>query len=269
MPLADDNWVTNEEFELRIASARLFYTACMRARGFEYVDDWERTDAISDDASAAMLDDWFGVSMPRYAAEFGYHEVPQEQFFLTTSPTVVAPTDAAYQEALFGASYASDGDLGGCYAEYETAVSRGRIVTTEEANAIRVAIRREREQSVRVSSVVAEASTRWSGCMASEGYDYADPHAAMADFVTVEEFADGGKSFAWKTPAPSDEEKRVAVQDATCKEDVGFWDAVDAAELDAEAEIVERMLPQLEDVKASRETEIRNMEAILASAAAG
>jgi hypothetical protein len=101
--------------------------------------------------------------------------------------------------------------------------------------------------------------------MAEEGYEYADPHAAMSDFVTLIEYPDGSKDFSWNYSAAQKDEKRVAVQDAICKEEVGFWDAVDAAVLAEEERIVEEMLPQLEAVKASHEREMANLENILAT----
>jgi hypothetical protein len=142
-------------------------------------------------------------------------------------------------------------------------------MTPEEQDDIARKVYAEIDEAPKTSEAVAEASARWSECMAAEGYDYADPHEAMDDFIIVlEEDPDGSRTIAWENPVQTDEEKQVALQDATCKEEVGFWDVVKKVKLDAETAIVERMLPQLEQVKAAREAETNNERAIIASAGA-
>jgi hypothetical protein len=185
--------------------------------------------------------------------------------FVRAVESTVEPQSDAYYAALAGDAYLG-GETGGCEAEFERRLTEGVTMLSVERNAISNKTQEERNEAVKLSETVAEASERWSECMADNGYRYADPHLALSDFLTVVEREDGGREMAWENGVATEEEKRVAVQDATCKESTAFWDAVKSARRDAESQIAVAMKTQLEEVRESREREMENAQEILTSA---
>jgi hypothetical protein len=241
-----------------------FLDRCMAAEGFtEDRDDygggsrWENESQI-EAWEASRLDDWWGVSTPEYAAEYGYHEVPADLFMETWGPTGGVPPDGFY-EALSG----PDGD-GGCYGQWYEAIDEGTGMASQDMWSI------QREAEGRVTDArktdpgVLKAAEAWNLCMAAQGYNYADPHAAMRDFDNCVDSPDGQPTCLVTNKGPAEEELRVAVADATCKQEVGFWEAVSDAKDAEKAGVLKEMLPQLEKLKAATEKQAANAAKIVA-----
>jgi hypothetical protein len=238
------------------------YTAhqrvCLAAHGFDNTDqykngasadpsDWERLEE-------ARLDYWWGVSLPEYAAQYGYREVDTSSF-METEWTATATPPPEYWDALFGPGYSGDSaeTPGGCEGDWLAGAYSGVSLSQEEMRAMALDIREQVEEDARGDSAVVAASLSWSECMAKDGYRYGSPHAALSAFATVEKNPGGGYGLSWRSVQPTEEELRVATADAECKVATGFWDAIDSARDSAAARLLEVRLPQLEALREANE----------------
>jgi xanthine dehydrogenase iron-sulfur cluster and FAD-binding subunit A len=75
--------------------------------------------------------------------------------------------------------------------------------------------------------------------MAAHGYTFANPTEAIAA--------------QWPDPRPTQDEIETAVQDAECKVDTGYRDAIVLAESRSQTEATSEYGPQLGEVRARRE----------------
>jgi hypothetical protein len=196
----------------------------------------------------ARLDLWWGVSLPEYASKYGYHEVETSDF---RDEWVGAgePYPPGFLDAM-------NKCIDGWYAiAYEgVGFTQQEMVTL--VGEVEVQVKRES----RVNALVLEASDRWSDCMAGQGYTYDDPHAALGEFMLAEERSDGTyNAMLWMTPDPTEDELRIAVADAGCKVDTGFWEAVDAAEEEASREVMASMRPQIETLRQANDRLAENV----------
>jgi hypothetical protein len=237
----------------------LVVNECMEEAGFP--GDWREAGTITtvmgsgEDARAAALDPWFGVSNAEMGAKFGYHEVVEE----TTTREGRKVTDA-YWTALGG----PPGE--GCMGKGEAAMAEGGM-TAEEQGAIAVEINRTVEERVRADAegVIAKASAEWSQCMNDEGYQYPDPHASFDDFAPTLVEADGAAIHQYASMAPSEEERRVAEVDGGCKEKVNFWEAVDEVTFAVETAVEVEMRDSINKLVEEAQRQADTAAAIIAS----
>jgi hypothetical protein len=210
-------------------------------------------------ASKARPHAWWGVSSPEMAEQYGYREISDAQW-LTTVQTTHQPEPEGYREALYGEGIQAEG-FGGCIGYAEDVIYEGAELTRQEEDAIQGEVFLQIGIVSRQDPGVAAAAASWSECMAADGYDYADPHEAYAQFVTS---TDGCQyMFNHVRPRLEDDEKRIAVADATCKGIVEFWDVVYAAEDAAEATVAESMRTDIDKVKATHARYLENAMAAL------
>lgn len=205
---------------------------------------------------AVELDYWWGVSQAKYGAEFGYRPLPMKDF-LTVTTNTGPPVPAGYQEAYSG----SDG-LSGCIGEAAAQINEGIPATVEELNVISGEVEAAIDQATRASTGIQDASDRWSECMANEGYVFANPHEAFAEYVS---FPDGVFAGVYVSPSPSEDEKRQAEIDGGCKEETGFWAARDAAEAAAKESVAVSMRTEAETVAEAHAIMVKNATETLES----
>jgi hypothetical protein len=253
---------TPDGFASLTGSEDAFLSECMAQKGFEYTPAGGGIRFDSDAEMPRQLDMWWGVSEVDAAMRHGYHFIPLEEVVEVIEPKQVR-VPPGYDEALSGVQ--EDG-TDGCSAEYQALINEG-LMPEAESQAIELEIREGAAQAGRLDPRVSKASGDWAACMRAEGYDYDSPHAALSDFLKPVGDGTGGEVFQWVNDEPDDRERRVAVQDAKCKAEVGFWDAVDAAEYEAEASLVAERLPSLERMRADYDRKVAHAERILASLA--
>ncbi|MDR1295577.1 MAG: hypothetical protein LBK59_11630 [Bifidobacteriaceae bacterium] len=232
---------------------------CMHAQGFD--PDAGPSTRISGDferAAAAAVHDWWGVSEPQFAQQYGYRPVP-EDLFVDVEEIPGTPEPPGYFDAFYGSDSDPQSD-GGCTGKADDALYAGGPAH-EQVVEIQRKVTAEVESAARTGQRVAEVSLRWSECMGEDGYAYVDPHAAFGDFAT---FAQGG-GYAYVTPTAEPQEFRVATADATCKERVGFWDAVADAERAAKVRVMDTMRMEIELVISAHRRAVENAASVLAS----
>jgi hypothetical protein len=251
------------EQELITKATNAVRKACMSEAGFP--GDYGDTVSVSGDVDAAedaYRDPWWGVSQPQYAQMYGYRDVPPEEVFTyeTTSGESEPPGNF---EALYGVEWLTGGTAdkpGGCSGEADSVIYAGTL-TQQETGEIEMEIESQVESLSRTGPGLASAVTEWSQCMRDDGYDYADPHAAFADFAVFD--AEGYPGFA--TSQPDDEEIRTAVADATCKVTTEFWEAVATAKADAEDTVMDTMRMEVESIKDTHARWMDNATAAIVS----
>ncbi|MDR1294266.1 MAG: hypothetical protein LBK59_04820 [Bifidobacteriaceae bacterium] len=245
-----------------------FMDACMGEEGFEVTPASGGFFGSAEDAEEsrrAELDPWWGVGIAEYAQKYGYHEVPMSEFFTVTNSTETAPP--GYLEAAMGTDYVAGttDQVGGCAGEFVALLHEGVSVTETDRQEVGTEARSSARSQARVAGEVVASAERWSECMAREGYSYSDPHAALTEFATIAELPNGSVESYWETSSPTDEEKRVATADATCKANVGFWEVAATASREAVERVVDAMRPRLEELAAANRSLEENAARILAS----
>jgi hypothetical protein len=131
----------------------------------------------------------------------------------------------------------------------------------EELEEIQLEVGRQVRSRVHVAPGVAAAEAEWSACMAADGYQYASPYEAFDAFAP---FVDD-EIHAYTNDVATEEEKRVAEVDGACKEETGFWDAVQEATDAAEVEVAAAMSTEIGTIRQANERLVENANAILAS----
>ncbi|MER6438644.1 hypothetical protein ABT275_20140 [Streptomyces sp. NPDC001185] len=181
--------------ERLIAKARDGLTrACMRRFGLDY----HPADAAVPEAPTSS-DRRYGISDPREAERYGYHLAPSPR----TVP--VASTDPSYP-VLYGTAATYHGKevpKGGCGAEAVRTWEKQRPAT-EAADVARDIAINGFNKSLSDPSVI-KATRAWASCMKGQGFPYPSPLSPPHDFDL-------------DTPSVSDEERKVAVADLSCKE---------------------------------------------------
>jgi hypothetical protein len=231
-----------------------FEDACIAEQGFDpevtYGDGggYSAEDGEAEEYQEASLDYWWGVSLPQYAEKYGYHDVDPADFMETWTNTG-PPAPKELMEARVGAEYLAGetDEPGGCQGRWLDVAYEGVDMTQTEMREMASELQVRVRQESRATETALDAVARWSRCMAGEGYTYADPHAALSEFVTMIERSDGSwDMIKWATPEPTTDEIHLAVIDAQCKVDIGFWDAIDQAENEAAQNTLTSMRPQIE-----------------------
>jgi hypothetical protein len=236
---------------------------CMADEGFPSPYSYREIGDVtstSGDAEGEQLDPWFGVSKAEWGAKYGYHEVPESALY-TVEIIHGKPGPDGYEEALHGPRESRDAS--GCGGRADEVIYGGQL-SREELGGIQREVERRVKTRARVSATVTAASAKWSACMAADGYQYADPHAAFdafAPFVSIE----GGEVPGYASNVPGDEERRVAQADGACKEQTGFGDAVQEATDAAELEVAADMRTDLEAVRRTHSRWVENATAIIAA----
>ncbi|MDR1295338.1 MAG: hypothetical protein LBK59_10395 [Bifidobacteriaceae bacterium] len=240
------------------------YEDCLCEQGF--CEKYGVTTSVSGDfeaAEKARPHVWWGVSRPEFAEKYGYREVPDMQW-VTEVKTTHQPETEEYRQALFGDEEDLPPDeYGGCIGHAEDVIFGGGVLTRHEEFVVSQEVMAELAVVSRRDPNVAGVAAEWSECMAAEGYEYADPHEAYAQFVTS---SDGyQRVLTYVRPRLEDDERRIAVADATCKETVGFWDVVYTAEDAAEVTVAESMRTDIDKVKATHALYVENALAAVES----
>ncbi|MDR0504472.1 MAG: hypothetical protein LBG70_01500 [Bifidobacteriaceae bacterium] len=247
-----------ERYELTARAKDAFLTECMRKKGFAYVDrSYQVNDADGTGADhGGLLDEYWGVSTVESAQTYGYHAVPMDTVLSVVTPTAGPPPDG-YNEAMDGPidlQMSDQAGSGGCWGEFQAALNQG-LPPEAEITAIHDAVWLRLDEEPRALPVVTQASQQWSECMSKQGYSYADPHSAFLAF----------SSTAKSNRSAAADEIAVAVVDATCKAEVGFWEAVRQATRQVEQDIADHMRPDLEKAVAADFGQAANAAAILQS----
>ncbi|MDR1295510.1 MAG: hypothetical protein LBK59_11285 [Bifidobacteriaceae bacterium] len=145
--------------------------------------------------------------------------------------------------------------MSGCIGEATAQINEGTPVTVEEMNVISGEVEAAIDRATRASAEIQDASERWSGCMANEGYVFENPHEAFAEYVS---FPDGVFAGVYVSPSATEDEKRQAEIDGGCKEETGFWAARDVAEAAAEESVAVSMRAEAEAVGEAHAVMIAN-----------
>jgi hypothetical protein len=255
------------ESSVRGEAADVFMDSCLAEQGFtrkpEYSSRMRASEEDEARLDAGSLDYWWGVSLPELAEEYGYHEVPMEEFLEVRNASETPPPE--YLEAAVGAAFleGTTNTPGGCAGRWEAEFYAGVELTREEIQLISEGLRTSYKEKSRLTETAASAVKRWSDCMAREGYSYDAPHDALAEFTSTVGNPDGRDGIGWITPSPTDEEIRIAVADAQCKVETGFWDAIAVAEDEAAQEVIDSNRPQLEELRRVNSALVRNAGKIL------
>jgi hypothetical protein len=125
-------------------------------------DDWARMEEAS-------LDNWWGASLPEYAAKYGYHDVDPADFVQVTGPG--EPKPEGYLDAMNGAEYqaGTTEEEGGCLGQWYSLAYDGVTVPREDMATMATEIELQVREKSRTAQAVTEASGKWSECMANEG----------------------------------------------------------------------------------------------------
>ncbi|MEU0971433.1 hypothetical protein ABZ357_40795 [Streptomyces sp. NPDC005917] len=204
-------------------------STCMRSFGYDYALPAESSDptGIGADAPTTRMDGYFGFQSMKHAEKWGFH--PESGFpEVSGSPNTKATPNE--RVALSGTTdphqrYGAGGQIvnkrkipnRGCVGEaYRllTGSVGGNPGNPDFVVKLKFATLAKGERDPRTLAVF----SKWSACMKSMGYHYADPLRAAGDS-------------AWgKTQLPSRHEIQVAVADQECRRTnnvVGIWFAVD------------------------------------------
>lgn len=218
---------------------------CLHEKGFEYVPEPWASDA---ELPAEDARD--------FAARWGYG--------ISTAPTTpidadVPPMSAAeaeaYASALYGEWAAPDegdpgaGSPGGCWETANAARGGDPDHAAVAATAGLAGELEILEARIAVDPRVADQNRAWSGCMADAGFDIATPADAPQAAISAGRAVEAAAS---DPAAPrvladvQDLERRIAVADLACQDDVDLAGTVRRVRAEHEAEFVDWHGPEIE-----------------------
>lgn len=219
---------------------------CMHVQGFEYVPaPW----AAEPELPAEDARD--------FAARWGYGiSTAPTTPTIAEVPPMSAAEEEAYAAALYGEWAAPDegdqgaGSGGGCW---ETAnAARGGDPGDAAAAATTAGLAAELEileMRIAVDPRVADRNRAWSDCMADAGFDVATPADAPQAAILAGQAVEAAAS---DPAAPQvladvqDLERRIAVADLACQDDVDLAGTVRRVRAEHEADFVDRHGPEIE-----------------------
>ncbi|MDH6120699.1 hypothetical protein ABH930_004795 [Kitasatospora sp. GAS204A] len=230
-PLPLDGYLLNPAQLLTVekAQARLI-SDCMTRFGFSYTPPAPVLPGRDSDAPATRIDGRYGRQSTALLATWGYH--PEGGGQPATKPPAEPPMSTQMATAERGTSdpkqrFGSGGQTvngqqvpdRGCIGEAGkqlTGSAEGLVGDPQFASDLNLSTLQSARDDARTQAVFA----RWSQCMKTAGFSYADPLAAMGDP-------------AWATTAaPTPHELQVATADGACRHQenvVGVWYTVDYA----------------------------------------
>ena len=216
---------------------------CMRQRGMA----WEVLPRSAAEDLEPLNRRRYGVVEPEIARLFGYHSAPDR-------PTVArrAAARASRARSLSAKEQqASSGEKDGCLGQARARLEQG---TPQVDGALFNRLISETfEQSQRDPEVV-QVFRAWSACMREQGWQYADPLAAITDQ-------------RWLTDGPaSQEEIRAAQADVRCKVKTGLvstWSAVEKRIQDA---AISAHPTEFQALRATKDQQLAAARAVLARA---
>ncbi|MFE7273320.1 hypothetical protein [Streptomyces sp. NPDC057623] len=194
----------------------------------------------------------YGVTDMKTARTYGYH-MPKASSGAGEDPGKIA---ARERTLLFGSSRRASVEAngmevpaGGCSGKAES------IITTTQRPESAISVAQQiNSESFTISlkdPLFVKANRRWSACMAERGYKYDSPLKAISDAKFQE------------ADEPTEEEKRVAVMDISCKREtklMEIWSGVERSEQDV---MIRKHSNLLQELRAFQEVEIQNARQVL------
>jgi hypothetical protein len=235
--------MTLDEMAFVIDAERLITVECMRRLGYDVDKEFDSgSDETAVGVDAYRGDPQWGVIDLDRAREYGYGS----DFGI---PLLRSPSAEPRREHPAGFREALDGEGGCAEISYDLAHRDVEGLSSEDNEAIGEYFRRADEAS-RASPSMREAIAGWAACMEREGFDYADPAAAL--------------NAGWPEGAASAQETETAVADVECKIEVDFISRWDRARYDAEESLIAEYLPVFEKRGADNVRVHNNALAIIA-----
>jgi hypothetical protein len=239
-----------EEWRVIDVGDELWRRECMAKQGFDYEMYPPPDRDYGFDGGRADNIAWFGRTDPAEVAELGYQVVSQGWMSVDTVNEASSKYMAERAKRSDEENTAHDAcqeDPGPAFAEQGW---RDDGVAAEEFGERRAA-------EVLEDPRVVEALTKWSTCVAAEGYTAGRPRE-LEDSVTAWRAGDrkDPATQKWGEPA-TEEEIAAAVVDAACQRSSNLWLTVYMAQVDVEEELLKEYRPTFEK---SRAYDIRQLE---------
>jgi hypothetical protein len=211
---------SDADYALIRSAEQVLARECMKSFGFSYTPP-------EDPAPTVMPDRRYGLSEMSTAARYGYRPPPE-----TAEPEARLTEDQA--TVLYGRKPTYEGkaipdrgclgkavlDLRKPYEYKAGSAAASHIATTSYRNSLK---------DPKVRAVFAE----WSSCMKRKGYTYASPMDAL-------------EAPAFREGSVSDQEKKTAMADVSCKESTGLLDTWFKAESAIQKGMIEKDLEVLQ-----------------------
>ncbi|MGH3302879.1 MAG: hypothetical protein ACRDOK_14575 [Streptosporangiaceae bacterium] len=260
LPLAGYEADTSQQDAINNAENELI-AQCMRAKGFTMpppTAEQQDLQALAAKSAQSGADQPYGITSAAYAAQYGYGLA----FAPGSAPshvTTVAPgttisfgpkESAAFNIALVG--YASglpppgQNTFKGCQGQTLQRLQAG--LDTPDPKGLVGQLMAESDQQAQSAPQVIQVLTRWSSCMAADGYQLATPMQAM--------------HLQWPVVA-SPTEIAVAKADVACKNRtklVSVWLTAEAA---VQRALIQSNAVALDQIRQAYAAEIRRAEALL------
>ncbi len=221
---------------------------CLHEQGFEYVPEPGPVEAQLPAEDARD-----------YAARWGYGISTAPAGPEVVAPPAMSPEEeAAYTAALYGTWGAegtgADEGTGGCWEVANSARAGAPAAQAASAVAGLAPELEVLELRIALDQRVADAHRSWSHCMAEAGFDVPTPQDAPQAAILA------GQALQAAAPDPAspqvladiqDVERRIAVEDVTCREVLDLAGTERRVRAEHEAEFVERLGAEVEALVAA------------------
>ncbi|HXC79256.1 MAG TPA: hypothetical protein VNU19_19660 [Candidatus Acidoferrum sp.] len=199
-------------------------------------------------AETAIHSGLYGVTDMSTAKTDGYHS-PYELHPAGQPPPDPTPAELAVLTGSGPANYqGAPVPKGGCLGEATSRIDDGAPKLA--APGLNQNLEQDAHQRSTGDSRVRAALTAWSDCMHTNGYNYADPLAAVDDS-------------AFSGPTPSAAEITTAVADVGCKNRTNLLEIWASVETAYQNRAIEENAQELADIKKAVDVEARNAAKII------